>query len=640
MCGIAGIVTGPRLKGDRSTLSAMLERIRHRGPDADGIWYEENVWLGHKRLSIIDVSETGAQPMVSHCGRYAISFNGEIYNFSELREELERDGEIAWKGTSDTEVLLELIARIGIKPALERINGMFAFAVWDRKKKTLSLARDRFGEKPLYYAEHGGGLVFSSELTAIETHGGIPNDIDMRALQSFLHYGYVPAPSSIYKTVKKLLPGCFVTFSATQCREVENYWSIKDIALNGQASPIHDEEEMVDRLEVVLLKSCKQKMISDVPLGAFLSGGIDSSTVVALMQRQSSRPIKTFTIGFDIDKYCEANHARAVAEHLGTEHTEQILTQQDALDIAPQLGALYDEPFADPSAIATYLLSRMTRSHVTVALSGDGGDELFAGYPRYLATAYMWARLKRIPFRGPLARALYAVPPSTLEALFKPMLVPSSRLLNISIDHIGDKLSRLSQISAGNFPDFYEDIVATGPRTNALMVEVPDGRPDRPYHPELKDETDWMCCVDAMRYLPDDILAKVDRASMAVSLEARVPMLDPQVAELAWRIPASIKLKDGKGKYPLRKLLGRYVPKQLFERPKMGFGIPVREWLAGPLRTWAIDLLNEDTVKRQALLNAKATSTCLKDFLTGRRQELTKLWTLLMLQSWLERRGR
>lgn len=643
MCGIAGIVSGPGLRADRDTLSAMLARIRHRGPDADGVWSEDGVWLGHRRLSILDLSPTGAQPMLSHCGRYVISFNGEIYNFQELRAQLEQGAEIDWRGSSDTEALVELIASRGLKAALEQINGMFAFALWDRREKTLSLVRDRFGEKPLYYGLHGGGLVFASELTAIEAHDGFPKEIDDAALTQFLKSGNVPSPLAIYKGVRKLPPGCFVTFSAQGCGEVEAYWSLAEVARRGLADPIHDEVEIVDRLEAALERSCRQKMISDVPLGAFLSGGIDSSTIVALMQKHSSRPIKTFTIGFNIPKYNEAEHAKAVANHLGTEHTEQILTEADALAVVPQLGALYDEPFADSSAIPTYLVSRMARSHVTVCLSGDGGDELFAGYLRHLQYPKIWRGIAKIPMRASIARLIAATPAPLLSALLSPLDRYGSRYSR-SDDPLAVKALRFAErLGARDFAEFYESMnsfILDAKRFLARPSNDQSVENDRRRENGDRSFVDWMRLDDGTNYMPNDILVKVDRAAMAVSLEGRMPLLDPEVAEVAWRTPVAITMKDGAGKWPLRRVLARHVPPELFDRPKMGFGIPVREWLGGSLRQWAGDLLSPERLRRQGLLNEATVSSCLDDFMTGRRQEPRKLWALLALQSWLEQRGR
>lgn len=641
MCGVAGFVLGRNLNGDRGTLAAMLGCIHHRGPDSDGIWTEENVWLGHKRLAIVDLTSSGMQPMRSHCGRYVISYNGEIYNFGELRMELERDGAIAWKGSSDTEVLVELIARFGLRQTLVRANGMFAFAVWDRKEKTLSLARDRFGEKPLYYAVHGGGLVFASELTAIEAMSAIPHAIDHNVIVAYLMNGNVPSPLSIYRGVKKLPPASFVTFSVAGISSVEAYWSLSEVARRGIANPFNDEREMLDSLQAALEKSCREKMVSDVPLGAFLSGGIDSSTVVALMQKHSLRPIKTYTIGFDIPHFNEANHAKAVAQHLGTDHTEQILTAKDAIDVAPQLGAMYDEPFGDRSAIPTYLVSRMARSHVTVCLSGDGGDELFAGYQRYFQYPDIWSRIEWLPMRRMASRTLRAIPSSALNYLFAPFKSYGARFGDTQ-NEIGFKVHRLAEhLGRANFEDFYLSMMRSISEAAQFVPGASGGAPaPKDSQTKFASRHNWMCLMDSIGYLPNDILTKVDRATMAVSLEGRMPLLDPAVAEVAWRIPIDVKMRDEVGKWPLRQVLYRHVPEPLFDRTKMGFDIPLREWLMGPLRPWVGDLLSEERLRRQGLLDVSATRACLDDFTSGRRTEPVKIWTLLMLQSWLEARGR
>jgi asparagine synthase (glutamine-hydrolysing) len=641
LCGIAGFIVSSGLPGKKDTLLGMLARLKHRGPDAEGVWNEDNVWLGHRRLAIVDITPTGAQPMLSRSGRYVIIYNGEIYNFGTLRMELERDAPTKWRGTSDTEVLIELIDRVGLKQALLRANGMFALAVWDRKEKTLSLARDRFGEKPLFYAVHGGGIAFASELTALEAMSALPREIDNDVVVSYLENGNVPSPLSIYRGIHKLPPASFVEFSEGRISEVEFYWSIANVAQNGQLNLINDDTEMVDRLEQALMRSCREKMVSDVPLGAFLSGGIDSSTIVALMQKQSSRAIKTFTIGFDISNYNEASYARAVAQHLGTDHSEQILTAKDAIDLAPGIGGVYDEPFADASAIPTYLVSKMARSKVTVCLSGDGGDELFAGYARYFMQPDIWKRIERFPLRRMVGRVARALPSSVLTSLFSPFKSRLSQYGN-KTNPIGAKIQRLAEhLDFSNFEDYYASTMRAIPNAAKFVLGTANGGAAKTDYPiKLSSRLDWMCFQDSVDYLPNDVLAKVDRAGMAFSLEGRMPILDPEVAEIAWRIPSNVKTRDGSGKWPLRQVLHRHVPKHLFDRPKMGFGIPLREWLGGPLDPWVQDLLSEDRLRRQGLLDVSTVRACLDDFTTGRRPEPTKLWTLLMLQSWLEARGR
>jgi asparagine synthase (glutamine-hydrolysing) len=644
MCGIAGIIAGRTLSARREYLASMMSRMRHRGPDGDGVWNEDGTWFGQLRLAIIDLSPNGTQPMVSHNGRHVITFNGEIYNFAELRRDLDREHSIAWRGSSDTEVLLELIARRGIDQALAAIDGMFAFAVWDKLDRSLTLARDRFGEKPLYYVEQGGGIAFASELTALEAHPDVSRETSPDTLAAFLTSGTVPGALSILRDVKKLPPASVLVHREPDQTgggqsSIRAYWSIADVAERGLADPFRDETEAVGAVEAALKASCLSRMVSDVPLGAFLSGGVDSSVIVALMQAQSSRPVKTFTIGFEEEKYNEAPHAKAVAVHLGTDHTEQILSEQDALEMAPRLGQLYDEPFADSSAIPTYLVSRMARRHVTVCLSGDGGDELFGGYGRYAVHPAVWDKISRVPFRGLAGRTLRSLPTSLLNTLLAPLSGTAARFTR-SDEKVGVKAQRLAErLDAPDFQAYYRRMMSYVP--DASRYVIGGGQPAVPPSiPNLPTRLDWMCLNDSVTYLPDDILVKVDRAAMAVSLEGRMPLLDPKLAEVAWRVPAAMKMRDGVSKRPLREVLARHVPRALFERPKMGFGIPLREWLQGPLRHWAADLLSEDRLRRQGLLDVAATRALHEDFTTGRRPEPVKLWTVLMLQAWLEARGR
>lgn len=640
MCGIAGVICGDTSKFDLGSLQTMLERIRHRGPDAQGVWSEDNVFLGHRRLSIVDISETGAQPMPSHNNRYVISYNGEIYNFQALRAELDDGGSIAWRGTSDTEVLVELVSRLGFEKALTRISGMFALALWDRHEKCLYLARDRFGEKPLYYALHQGSLFFASELTALEAAPQLPKSIDHNALASFVRRGNFASPHSIYAEVKKLPPASWIKWQAGKLSPIAAYWSLRDVARAGISSPYKDQAEMIDALESAISNSCRQQMVADVPLGAFLSGGIDSSTIVALMQRNSTKRIKTFSIGFDDPNFNEAEHAKAVAQHLGTEHHEQILTSQDAIAVAPQLGGFYDEPFADSSAIPTYLVSRMARSYVTVSLSGDGGDELFGGYSRYAVFPRLWSMINRVPLRGLAADAMLATPTWLLDKLATPILAIESRVGG-SGESGGAKLHRIAYcMKAKCFGEYYSLMMSN--RNDALLL-VPNAR-EIATTPQIvagdfETQIESMTYNDAMDYLPNDILTKVDRASMAVSLECRVPLLDPAIAEIACRIPAELRLRDGTGKWVLREVLQRHVPGYLFDRPKMGFGVPLRQWLGGPLKAWAEDLMSTERLKRQGFLDVNKAQELLAGLKSSDGGSHTQLWPLLMFQSWLEYRG-
>jgi asparagine synthase (glutamine-hydrolysing) len=645
MCGIAGFLEStPGTDGE--TLSAlgarMAQAIRHRGPDAGETWAEAGagVALAHRRLSIIDLSPTGRQPMASASGRYVVSFNGEIYNFADLRTELETLGH-RFRGHSDTEVLLSGVEQWGLEEAVRRFNGMFAFALWDRKERVLSLARDRFGEKPLYYAWRGGRFLFASELKALRAYPGFEARVDRQALALFMQLGYVPEGACIYEGVRKLPPASFLRVVAGRTDpEPEAYWSLREVAEAGRREPFSGTPaEAVEELDAVLRDAVRLRMYADVPLGAFLSGGIDSSTVVALMQAQATRPVKTFTIGFREDAFNEAEHAEAVARHLGTEHTELYLTAQDALAVVPRLPELYDEPFADPSQIPTHLVSGLARRHVTVSLSGDAGDELFGGYVRYAMARSIWGRVSRIPrlARGWLALGLRAAP-GAAEALYRgvrPLLPEHLRVTNVR-----DKLQRLAGVIGAEAPaELYRELVCHWSPDVAVVhgaegvVARLDGFGPEEWRTRLVES---MMYLDAMTYLPGDILAKVDRAAMGVSLESRVPLLDTRVVDLAWRLPLDLKIRDGVGKWILRQVLYRYVPRELLDRPKMGFGVPVGEWLRGPLRGWAEDLLAADRLERQGYLRADVVRSALGEHLSGRREHPYRLWNALMFQTWLE----
>lgn len=640
MCGIAGAITARGLACDEQRMTAMLDAIRHRGPDDSGIWHEGAAWLGHRRLAIIDVTPSGHQPMMSRCGRFVISYNGEIYNFNILREQLQRAGLKEFRGHSDTEVLLEHVAAFGLAKTLEQANGMFAFAVWDREEQALYLARDRFGEKPLYYTTQGGGIAFASELVALERLPGLQRTISANSLFWYFRAGYVPAPFSIYQGIQKLPPACMAKWTAKSGLSVDPYWSITDVAEASARNRFVSEQDAIDTLENALLESCRQRMISDVPLGAFLSGGIDSSTVVAMMQKVSATPVRTFTIGFDQDKFNEAEHARDVASHLGTMHTELYLTGQDALQLVPELGALSDEPFADSSLIPTYLVSRLARQHVTVALSGDGGDELFAGYVRHRRAPQDWAVLQRVPMRRLLGRSLTFMGPGMLDLLGRPFAAFLSRL-GSSDDPVGVKAYRFaSRLGVRDFQEYFEILNRYWLRAEDAANPGHGGElPWSPPAPATVDRLEWMCWHDTVNYLPGDILTKVDRAAMQTSLEGRMPFLDPAVAEVAWRMPESMKLRGGTGKWALRQVLGRHVPERLFDRPKMGFGVPLAAWLKGPLRDLTDDMLSEPRLKRQGLVNAAAVARTWQRTRDGIHEEPGEVWSALMLQLWLSKRG-
>lgn len=648
MCGIVGFIDPGRPEGGGRLLDDLTSTLAHRGPDGSGIWYdrETGVGLGHRRLAIIDLSETGYQPMVSHDGRFHITFNGEIYNFPELRAELEGAGE-AFTGTSDTEVMLAAIGRWGLEAALRRFNGMFAFALWDAREKRLSLARDRMGEKPLYCGRLGKAFVFASELKALTAHPAFDRPVSRDAVALFLRYNYVPAPLSIYEGIHKLPPASFLSLSVgpegAGEGEPKLYWSVEEAARAGLENPLDGSPEAVaDELEGQLRRSVRRQMVSDVPLGAFLSGGIDSSTVVALMQLESPRPVKTFSIGFHIEGFDEAQEAKAVARHLGTDHTELYVTAEQAMEVIPRLPQVYDEPFADSSQIPTYLVSELARRSVTVSLSGDGGDELFWGYNRYQIAREMWRRIGWIPapLRRAVGRGIESLPLGLLNGTLgwaSPLLERYGRP-----GPVGDKVKKAARVARMGTPDELYRYMVGHWRDAFELVQGAEKRPLGLANPEaasaMPDQLQRMQLLDQLTYLPDDILAKVDRASMAHGLEVRVPFLDYQVVELAWRIPMELRLREGKGKWILRQVLERHVPKSLTERPKKGFGVPIGAWLRGPLREWAEELLDERRLEQEGLLRPEPIRRRWREHLEGGRNWHYHLWDVLMLQAWLEAR--
>jgi asparagine synthase (glutamine-hydrolysing) len=629
----------------------MNESLRHRGPDQAEIWTDSDshIAMAFNRLAIIDLTPAGHQPMRSASGRYIITFNGEIYNHSHLRDELAAKGlEQNWRGHSDTETLLAAIEGWGVCGALERATGMFAFALWDKDKRSLTLARDRLGEKPLYYGrQHAGGAFFyASELKALSQHPDFRPDIDREALTLFLRYNYIPAPFSIYRGIKKLPPGTFLTLDRRSAEpDITQYWSGAKTAEAGIANPLQlSPEETIDALEQLLESAIGQQMIADVPLGAFLSGGIDSSAVVALMQKLSSGPVKTFTIGFREEGYNEAEHAKAVAQHLGTEHTELYVTPQEARAVIPRLPQIYDEPFADSSQIPTHLVSALARQHVTVALSGDGGDELFGGYSRYLLADGLWGKISAIPrpLRAAMARALTVLPPSAWTRIGQ--LAGGMLPKMVQFDRLGDKVHKGAPLlRSQSVSELYGGMLSLW-RDPASVVIGGSEPPSQATGatPELcgLGAIERMMALDMIGYLPDDILAKVDRAAMATSLETRVPYLDHRVVEFAWRIPFQMKIRNGQSKWILRQLLHRYVPRQLIDRPKMGFGVPIDSWLRGPLREWAEGLLSERRLRDEGYFRPNLIRQTWEAHLGGRINEQYRLWTLLMFQSWLEAQGR
>ncbi|MCH9646986.1 MAG: asparagine synthase (glutamine-hydrolyzing) [Deltaproteobacteria bacterium] len=655
MCGIAGLVQ-PGLPEEEWSplLKAMTRTLQHRGPDGEGIWVdaEAGVGLGHRRLAIIDLSPSGWQPMASRNDRYRLTFNGEIFNFRELRQELQGRGH-DFVGTSDTEVILAAIDSWGFDEALARLNGQFAMALWDRSERTLRLVRDRLGEKPLYYGFLGGpsersrAFLFASELKAFQPHPAYHPTIDRNSLALMLRYSYIPAPHTIYQGVYKLPPASVLTLKLDDFDSepvVESYWSARQVAHQGLSSPFQgSDSEALALTEKALAKSIELRMISDVPLGAFLSGGVDSSLVVALMQAASSQPVKTFSIGFEIDGYDEAPHARAVASHLGTEHTELYVTADQALDVIPRLPTIYDEPFSDCSQIPTFLVSQLARKEVTVALSGDGGDELFWGYSRYPLCTEIWKRIGWLPtpLRRTAAAALDRAPLGLLDVAFSwmgPLFTRYGRP-----GSAGDKLRKFAEVARMGTPDELYRHILTNWRNVMEVVpgsqEVATNLNQTGLAEDLPGFQERMPYLDQVSYLPDDILAKVDRASMANSLEVRVPFLDPSFVELSWQLPPSLKMRGGEGKWLLRQILARHVPRALTDRPKMGFGVPVGSWLRDPLRAWGEELLSEERLRREGFFEAKVIRAKWQEHLSGQRNWQYHLWDVLMFQAWLEAQG-
>ncbi len=646
MCGLTGLITldgGLSVTELESIGNAMLDPIKHRGPDDAGIWRdaESQVVLGHRRLSVLDLSPAGHQPMVSANGRYVVTMNGEIYNHQELRRNLTN---YSFRGHSDTETAVAVIQDRGVPAALEQFVGMFAFAVWDRSERTLYLARDRLGEKPMYYGTAPGAFLYGSELKAFKGYRRWAADIDREALGLLLRHCYIPAPYTIFSGIRKLLPGTWVTVTrdgANDEIEEHSFWSARDLIEHRvRPSPTMTPEAAVDELEQIISSSVAGQMIADVPLGAFLSGGIDSSLIVALMQAQSTRKVKTFSIGFHEKEYNEADHAKGVADHLGTDHTELYVTPNETRDVIPMIPEMYDEPFADSSQIPTYLVSKLARQHVTVALSGDGGDELFGGYSRYAVGREQWQPIAATPKLVRVAglRAIRAVSPGAIDRVWR--LFGAVLPRQLAEKQLGQALHRRAGLwRTDSQEQIYRALISLWQDPASVVIGYNGSDVIEPLSPTLSkidDFSETMMFTDMLTYLPDDILVKVDRASMAESLEVRVPFLDHRVVEYAWQIPAGIKVRDGVGKWPLKQILYKYVPRALVDRPKMGFGVPIDHWLRSELRDWAEALLDSQRLTDQGYFHAQPIR---EKWDAHVHQDLDwhyLLWPVLMFQSWLE----
>lgn len=621
----------------------MGDAIAHRGPDDADVWCDAaaGILLSHRRLSIVDLSAAGHQPMRSRSGRYELIFNGEIYNHTLLRAEL---GDGPWCGHSDTETMLAGFERWGIEGTLPRLVGMFAIALWDRELQRLTLARDRFGEKPLYIARLPRAVLFASELKAFDAWSGFAPPIDRGAVALLLRHNYIPAPYSIFEGVSKLPPATLLHIDGPQqIGEPQAYWSLREVAERGQREPFTGgDDEAVDALERHLDAAIALQRVADVPLGAFLSGGVDSSAVVALMQRQSKTPVRTFTIGFDVPRYNEAEHAKAVARHLGTAHTELYCSGAQALDVVPKLATMYCEPFSDSSQIPTFLVSQMARQHVTVSLSGDAGDELFGGYTRYDLAQRLWSRISRVPhtLRAIVGPAIQTLPPATWDGIGRVVwpLLRRGPLPN----RLGDRAHKLAEMLQVRTPEsFYRNLMShqPWPQRAVLGATEPATTLNQPaLWPSGQSFDERMMFIDTLSYLPDDILVKVDRAAMAVSLETRVPLLDHRLVEFAWSLPLHFKRRNRTGKWLLRQMLYRHVPRELIERPKTGFGVPLSDWLRGPLRPWAEHLLDERRLREQGLLDVAYVRRLWREQIEGKREWMYLLWDVLMLQAWLDTR--
>lgn len=643
MCGIVGIINGGYLNLNSKSVSKMAEAIAYRGPDSHGIWEKDDAILGHRRLAIVDLTAAGHQPMNSADQRYAITYNGEIYNHLDVRTELSVERKIIWRGHSDTETLLEALSHWGVEKTLQKVNGMFAFALWDCKDRKLTLARDRFGEKPLLYSIVGKTIIFASELKAFRHLQPISLTPNANTIALYLKKWNVPAPHTISPDVKKVMPGHYLTWTAESGLKTASYWSAQSAYEKGRANPIKDFAQAEIELEKLLTDSIEIRKMSDVPLGCLLSGGIDSSLVAALMQKNQSTPIDTFSIGFENSDFDESIHAEAVAQRLGTNHRTLLLTEVEALNNIPKLGSIYDEPFADSSQLPTYLVCALTRKHVTVALTGDGFDELFSGYARYILAEKAWRYASRIPARNFLGRQIGNLPDALIARISKLLapMVPSG----VNPQSLGKKLQNAGHLlSANSAHDLYGRYMSSWQNPLELLKDKSPSAAEYLGSPNSSTESaetnhDRFMLDDQTDYLPNDILCKVDRASMAVSLETRIPALDPRVADFAWRIQPADRWQNGKGKGILRNILYKHVDREIVDRPKRGFAAPIEQWLRGPMKSWAEDLLDVGRLTRQGILDVTAVRKKWNDFLSGGTTTHSQIWTILMLQSWLDAQG-
>ena len=657
MCGLTGILCFEQNNDIATQVAKMTLSLKHRGPDSEGQWVKDNIGLGHRRLSIIDLSESGAQPMISNCGRYTLAYNGEIYNHKDIRLTLEKEGVLPrWRGHSDTETLLAAIVHWGIDETLRHCKGMFALAIWDQLEKCLSLARDRIGEKPLYWGWAGKDFIFGSEIKALRTHPNFPKQICNISLSQYLQFMYIPAPRSIHPYIFKLEPGTILTIKGSISTvptsnpirpgevhgnlSIRKYWNLSSEMQKGSDDLIKDDHEAVSLLDKTLSESIDRQMLSDVPLGAFLSGGIDSSTIVALMQSKQNRKVKTFTVGFEDSNYDESKSANEIANYLGTDHFNFNVTEKDAQNVIPNLPWLYDEPFADSSQIPTYLLSHAARQKVTVALSGDGGDELFGGYNRYIYGKRLWEIFSKTPLSirhllGTIIKKISIDNWNKFELIYNRLRSGSA-----GISDLGNKAYKLGESlnTVKNFNDFHMSILSNWniPK-NLLMDNILEPVTQFEYTiPEVYSNNIIMKMIiqDMIGYLPDDILCKVDRASMGVGLETRLPFLDPNVISFSARMPLEMKIRGGNGKWALRQVLNKYIPFEMIDRPKKGFSIPIGSWIRGPLKNWAQDLLLSKSNIENGIFNPAIIQEILDEHLSGRRDRTNQLWSVLMFSAW------